>query len=206
MTASMARTDRLTTYRTKRDFSSTSEPAGATGVAPSPAVGAGGRFVVQRHRATRLHYDLRLEMDGVLVSWAVPRGPTLDPSAKRLAVHVEDHPLDYFDFEGVIPAGGYGGGDVIVWDWGRWTPARDGDPVRAVVDGELHVDLHGEKLAGRFALVRRGGDRDWLLIHKRDEHAVEGWDAEDHPCSVKTGRDNDQVASGAVPGEVRRGP
>jgi bifunctional non-homologous end joining protein LigD len=190
-------TERLATYRAKRDFTTTPEPSGAAptgvaeGVAPDPS--SGRRFVVQRHRARRLHYDLRLEMGGVLVSWAVPKGPTLDPTQKRMAVHVEDHPLDYYDFEGVIPAGEYGGGDVIVWDWGTWEHARRGDPMAAVERGELHVDLHGEKLRGRFALVRRGDGRDWLLVHKRDDAAIEGWDAEDHPRSVKTGRDNDEV-------------
>ena len=131
--------------------------------------------MVQRHRARRLHYDLRLEMDGVLVSWAVPKGPTLDPDTRSLAVHVEDHPLDYFDFEGVIAEGEYGGGDVIVWDWGTWEPARTDDPAKAVQAGELHFDLHGEKLAGRFALIRRSdtdhGKQQWLLVHKHDDHA-----------------------------------
>jgi bifunctional non-homologous end joining protein LigD len=155
--------------------------------------------VVQRHRARRLHYDLRLEMGGVLASWSVPKGPTLDPSVRRLAVHVEDHPLDYFDFEGVIPPGEYGGGDVIVWDWGTWTLADGDDPVAAVDRGELHFDLHGEKLAGRFVLVRRSGKRrgsgggEWLLLHKADDFAEDGWDPEDHPTSVKTGRTNDEV-------------
>ena len=125
---------------------------------------------MQRHRARRLHYDLRLEADGVLVSWAVPKGPTLDPDVKRMAAHVEDHPLDYFDFEGVIPAGEYGGGDVIVWDWGTWSLAKGKDPLKAIEAGDLHFDLHGEKLRGRFALVRRGrDDKQWLLIHKHDD-------------------------------------
>jgi len=185
------RTDRLATYHRKRDFSVTSEPRGSE----APAAD-GHRFVVQRHRATSLHYDLRLEAAGVLLSWAVPKGPTLDPDAKRLAMHVEDHPLEYFDFEGVIPSGEYGGGDVIVWDWGTWRLAEASDPLRAVADGDLHFDLFGEKLAGRFALVRRGkaGSREhWLLIHKRDEAAVDGWDPEEHPRSVKSGRTNDEV-------------
>ena len=135
-------------------------------------------------------------MDGTLVSWAVPKGPTLDPAAKRMAVHVEDHPLAYFDFEGVIPKGEYGGGDVIVWDWGTWEPSGTDDPRKAVEEGELHFDLHGEKLSGRFAIVRRGGDdRSWLLMHKRDEAAVPGWDAEQFPKSVKSGLDNDEVAA-----------
>jgi bifunctional non-homologous end joining protein LigD len=159
---------------------------------------------VQRHRARRLHYDFRLELDGVLVSWAVPKGPTLDPSVRRAAFHVEDHPLDYFDFEGVIPAGQYGGGDVIVWDAGTWEPGKPGDPGRAIADGEIHVDLDGEKLHGRFVLVRtktgRSGKDEWLLLHKRDEFAVEGWDPEDHPHSVLSGRTNDEVK--AAPARV----
>jgi bifunctional non-homologous end joining protein LigD len=145
-----------------------------------------------------LHYDLRLEVDGVLVSWAVPKGPTLDPKTRRMAVHVEDHPVDYFDFEGVIPAGEYGGGDVIVWDWGTWTADDGVDLADAVRDGDVHVDLHGEKLRGRFVIVRRdaraAGKEQWLLLHKADEYAVAGWDPDDHPCSVKSGRTNDQVA------------
>jgi bifunctional non-homologous end joining protein LigD len=184
----------LATYRRKRDFSRTPEPAGE--VAPEGQ----RRFVVQRHRARRLHYDFRLEMDGVLVSWAVPKGPTLDPKTRRLAVHVEDHPVEYLLFEGVIPAGEYGGGDVIVWDTGTWVHGKGGDPGRAVRSGELHVDLHGEKLRGRFVLVRRGekgpGHEDeWMLLHKRDELAVDGWDPEEHPRSVLTGRTNDEVAA-----------
>ena len=187
--------ERLANYASKRDFAVTSEPAGARTNAPSAK---GDRFVVQRHRASRLHYDFRLEMAGVLVSWAVPKGPTLDPATKRMAVHVEDHPIEYFDFEGTIPRGEYGGGDVIVWDWGTWKPATEGDPVRAVDKGELHFDLEGEKLRGRFALVRRGaqgGKEQWLLVHKRDDAAVTGWDPEEHPRSVKSGRTNDEVAA-----------
>jgi bifunctional non-homologous end joining protein LigD len=188
---------RLSTYRAKRDFSRTPEPSGSARRRPSK----GRRFVVQRHRARRLHYDLRLEINGVLVSWAVPKGPTLDPASRRLAVQVEDHPLDYFDFEGVIPAGGYGAGDVIVWDWGTWEPADGEDPADALRTGELHFDISGQKLAGRFALVRTGRDRSgkdkWLLLHKRDDHARPGWDPEDHLESVKTGRTNDDVAKAA---------
>jgi DNA ligase D-like protein (predicted 3'-phosphoesterase) len=160
---------------------------------PPPADGR--RFVVQRHRARRLHYDLRLEAAGVLLSWAVPKGPTLDPDVRRLAVHVDDHPLDYFDFEGVIGAGEYGGGDVTVWDWGTWTQTRGDDAVAAVEAGDLRFELGGVKLAGRFALVRggRGGRDEWLLVKKHDEAASPGWDAEDHPHSVKSGRTNDEV-------------
>lgn len=193
-TTESAKRDRLERYRGKRDFAVTPEPSGV-GRAPAED---GRRFVVQRHRARRLHYDLRLEADGVLLSWAVPKGPTLDPDVRRMAVHVEDHPLGYFDFEGVIPAGEYGGGDVIVWDWGTWELADADDAITAVDDGNLHFDLHGAKLSGRFALVRRGasgsgGTEQWLLIHKHDEHAVAGWDPEDHPRSVKSGRTNDEV-------------
>jgi bifunctional non-homologous end joining protein LigD len=183
----------LARYRDKRDFSVTPEPSGAGRPTAGPAA-EGNRFVVQRHRARRLHYDLRLEAAGVLLSWAVPKGPTLDADVRRMASHVEDHPLDYFDFEGVIPAGEYGGGDVIVWDWGTWELGRGKDALKAVEAGDLHFDLHGEKLQGRFALVRRGrDDKQWLLIHKHDEFAVPGWNAEDHLRSVKTGRTNDEV-------------
>ncbi|HSH23705.1 MAG TPA: non-homologous end-joining DNA ligase, partial [Acidimicrobiales bacterium] len=156
------------------------------------------RFVVQRHRARRRHYDLRLEVNGALASWAVPKGPTLDPEARQLAVRVEDHPLEYFNFEGVIPKGQYGGGDVIVWDWGTWQPVPTEDPAAAIERGELHFDLDGEKLAGRFLLVRRdrdaSGKDQWLLLHKHDDHARPGWDPEDHPRSVKSGRTSDEVA------------
>src|SRR3954452_17559021 len=190
----------LETYRHKRDFTRTSEPAGG-GVEPTPAQDGPRRFVVQRHRARRLHYDFRLQVDGVLVSWAVPKGPTLDPDARRLAVHVEDHPIEYELFEGVIPAGEYGGGDVIVWDRGTWEPHGTDDPAQAVRDGELHVDLAGERLRGRFALVRRGsgsadgggGKEHWLLVHKHDAFAEPGWNPEEHPTSVLRGRTNDEV-------------
>jgi bifunctional non-homologous end joining protein LigD len=186
----------LTTYRAKRDFTRTPEPAGEP--APEPDNGQ-RRFVVQRHRARRLHYDLRFEIDGVLVSWAVPNGPTLDPGVKRLAVHVEDHPIEYMEFEGVIPSGEYGGGDVIVWDLGTWEPHETDDPAAAVAAGELHVDVAGRKLRGRLVLIRRGGGQSlgeseqWLLLHKDDDEAVRGWDPEEHPKSVLSGRTNDEV-------------
>ena len=193
----------LETYRSKRDFASTPEPE------PGPVGDGGGRFVVQRHRATRLHYDLRLEIRGVLVSWAVPRGPTLDPDQRRLAMRTEDHPIEYFDFEGTIPRAEYGAGDVIVWDWGTFTPEETDDPAAALLAGELKFRLDGERLHGRFTIIRTGGKRDaygresepdqWLLIHKRDEAIVAGWDAEEHPTSVKTGRSNDEVAAGVEP-------
>ena len=207
-------------YHRKRDFSKTPEPRGddaaakaarrAAGSATTTgaSIAKGGRYVVQRHRATRLHYDFRLEVDGVLVSWAVPRGPSLDPSQRRMAIHVEDHPLEYFDFEGVIPKGEYGGGDVIVWDWGTWTPDPEApEPLKAIADGELKFSLRGEKLKGRFTIVKtsgrgrsestwggdEGGGEQWLLLHKKDAEAEPGWDAEDYPKSVKTGRTNDEV-------------
>jgi bifunctional non-homologous end joining protein LigD len=206
----------LEEYKRKRDFRKTAEPAGGPIEGLGPRLGKGGRYVVQRHRATRLHYDFRLEIDGVLVSWAVPKGPTLDAGQRRMAVHVEDHPIEYLDFEGVIPKGEYGGGDVIVWDWGTWQPEPETpDGRKAVEDGEVKFTLAGEKLRGRFTIVRtsgrgsgRGarerresgrmpfeesGGEQWLLIHKRDDASVDGWDAEDHPKSVKTGRTNDEV-------------
>lgn len=186
--------ERLEAYRTKRDFDRTAEPSGGG----RREENGGRRFVVQRHRASRRHYDLRLEHDGALLSWAVPKGPTLDPKARRLAVRVEDHPVEYAEFEGVIPAGEYGGGDVIVWDLGTWSPA-DGADVRAQLDaGSLHFDVEAEKIAGRFVLTRKGtehGKEQWLLIHKGDEFAEDGWDPEDHPRSVLSGRTNEEVAA-----------
>jgi bifunctional non-homologous end joining protein LigD len=195
--------DPLATYRAKRDFTKTGEPSGAK-TTKRPGTGKradatedGARFVVQRHRARRLHYDFRLEVNGVLVSWAVPKGPSLDPKVRRAAFHVEDHPLEYIDFEGVIPSGQYGGGDVIVWDAGTWVLDKTTDPASAVTAGELHMDLHGEKLRGRFVLVRTNrsssNSEEWIMLHKRDEFAVEGWNAEDHPRSVLSGRTNDEV-------------
>jgi bifunctional non-homologous end joining protein LigD len=185
---------RLAHYQRKRDFGQTPEPKGAP---PAPSETGARRFVVQRHRATRLHYDLRFEIDGVLASWAVPRGPTLDPSIRRIAVHVEDHPIEYLEFEGIIPRGQYGGGDVIVWDIGTWEPHETDDPAAAVAAGELHADVFGQKLRGRFILVQTGHSRDdenqWLLLHKHDDYAVPGWNPEEHPRSVLSGRTNDEV-------------
>ncbi len=219
----------LEQYKRKRDFGKTPEPSGdgtsvpsPAGAAHAPAAGAGGpagRFVVQRHRARNLHYDFRLEIGGVLVSWAVPKGPTLDAAVKRGAFHVEDHPLGYFDFEGTIPRGQYGAGDVIVWDWGRFEPELTDDAGRSLAAGELKFELFGEKLRGRFTIVRtRGGAgrpgaaaasdgaspksaerEEWLLIKKRDNSAVPGWDIDALPRSVKTGRTNDEVAAGVEP-------
>jgi bifunctional non-homologous end joining protein LigD len=188
----------LETYNRKRDFKKTPEPSGRMGPTKPPKKGR--RFVVQRHRATRLHYDFRLEIDGVLMSWAVPKGPSLNPADRRMAVHVEDHPVSYFDFEGVIPKGEYGGGDVIVWDWGTFEPEETDNPGRAVASGELKFRLDGQKLRGRFTLVKtRGYDSSqdsWLLIHKKDEDADPDWDVDSLPRSVKTGRTNDEVKEG----------
>jgi len=190
----------LEEYRRKRDFGTTPEPA------PGDLVERSGRFTIQRHRATALHYDVRLEIGGVLVSWAVPKGPTLDAAARRLAMRTEDHPIEYFDFEGVIPEKQYGSGDVIVWDWGHFEPeAETPDPGMALRKGEIKFELHGQKVRGRFTIVRtdgRGGGDDrekWLLIHKRDAFSMPGWDAEDHPHSVCTGRTNDEVRDGVPP-------
>ncbi|QFI70082.1 DNA ligase D [Sinorhizobium alkalisoli] len=179
----------LTAYRKKRDFEATPEPKGGSRKTP-----AGDSFVIQKHAATRLHYDLRLEMDGVLKSWAVTRGPSLVPGEKRLAVHVEDHPLEYGDFEGTIPKKEYGGGTVIVWDRGRW--AAVGDARKAYAKGNLVFELHGEKLGGRWHLVRmakkpRDKKENWLLIKSDDDFARtqdEPDILEERPESVKTGR------------------
>jgi bifunctional non-homologous end joining protein LigD len=194
----------LASYHAKRDFDRTPEPAGAS---PQATPEGPLRFVVQRHRARRLHYDLRFEINGVLASWAVPNGPTLDPKVRRLAVHVEDHPIEYMYFEGVIPSGEYGAGDVIVWDTGTWQPHETDDPAAAVEAGELHADVAGQKLAGRFILIRsnrRGEDESqWLLLHKDDDAAVPGWNPEDYPRSVLSGRTNDEVK--ADPDRVWRG-
>ena len=193
----------LDAYRSKRNFARTPEPE------PGPVGAGAGRYVVQRHRASRLHYDLRLEVDGVLVSWAVPRGPSLDPDDRRMAMRTEDHPIEYLAFEGSIPAGEYGAGDVIVWDWGTFVPEETDDPGASLRAGELKVRLNGERLRGRFTIIQTGGRRDafgratepgqWLLIHKRDDAAVAGWDAEQHATSVKSGLSNDEVAAGVVP-------
>ena len=163
----------LKEYRKKRRF----------GVTPEPAGGKDGKghkdpsriFVVQKHRATQLHYDFRLEWNGTLLSWAVPKGPSLDPSVKRLAMQVEDHPIEYANFEGVIPAGEYGGGTVMVWDKGTWEPEQP-DPQAALEKGDLKFTLHGKKLKGSWVLVRTrgfgGGSKpSWLMIKHRDQYA-----------------------------------
>jgi bifunctional non-homologous end joining protein LigD len=189
--------DKLERYRAKRSASGTPEPlSGATRAAPGA-----GLFVVQKHAATRLHYDLRLEMDGVLTSWAVPRGPSLDPDDKRLAVKVEEHPLDYGDFEGTIPEGNYGAGAVIVWDKGRWVPIVDEQHPGGLADGKLLFDLYGYKLRGRFTLVKtkRGGANEWLLIKKPDAYASKDPPPEPSIFSARTVED---VGAGTAPGDA----
>jgi len=186
----------LEIYRRKRKFDVTAEPRG------HKARAGGNRYVIQKHDATRLHYDLRLELDGVMKSWAVTRGPSLDPADKRLAVHVEDHPIEYNTFEGTIPQGEYGGGTVMIWDRGRWIP--DGDPQRGYAKGHLDFTLEGEKLHGRWHLVRmraRPGDRhqNWLLIKGKDDASRTGRKAdigEVEPLSVATGRSMQEIAAG----------
>jgi len=187
----------LSTYRRKRDFEKTAEPSGEVAVAPSKH----RRFVIQKHDATRLHYDLRLEFDGVFKSWAVTRGPSLDPHDKRLAVEVEEHPLDYGDFEGTIPKGQYGGGTVQLWDRGTW---ESDDPEKGFKTGDLKFTLHGDRLHGGWVLVRMRHDRNggkrtnWLLIKHRDEFAREGKanDILAADTSVASGRTMAQIAAG----------
>lgn len=192
--------EKLKAYRQKRDFEKTEEPDGDAPVSKSNRL----RFVIQKHAATRLHYDLRLELDGVLKSWAVTKGPSLDPGDKRLAVEVEDHPLPYGDFEGTIPKGQYGGGTVLLWDRGYWQPEGKISPERQLEKGELKFALDGERLRGSFVLVRMRHDRDggkrtnWLLIKHRDEHSVDG-DGEavlKADTSVASGRSMDAIAAG----------
>jgi bifunctional non-homologous end joining protein LigD len=188
---------KLSTYRKKRDFDKTAEPRGDVPVKPAKQ----RRFVIQKHDATRLHYDLRLEFDGVFKSWAVTKGPSLDPADKRLAVEVEDHPLDYGDFEGAIPEGEYGGGTVLLWDRGTW---ESDDPEKGFKKGDLKFTLHGDKLHGSWVLVRMRNDRtggkrtNWLLIKHRDEYAREGKANTilEEDRSVASGRSMDQIASG----------
>jgi len=200
--------DSLETYRKKRDFRITSEPAGSRRTAAKKA--EGGLFVMHKHDATRLHYDLRLEHGGVLWSWAVTRGPSLDPSDRRLAVHVEDHPLDYGSFEGMIPAGQYGAGAVIVWDEGSWQP--DGDPVKAMKKGHIRFELKGEKLHGFWHMVRlrpRSGEKrdNWLLIKSDDAAARPGFDIlADMPRSVTSGRTIEDIKEGKRPAKPAKKP
>lgn len=193
---------RLGEYRRKRHFRKTSEPPGGAADSKEASV-----FVVQKHGARRLHYDFRLELDGVLLSWAVPKGPSLDPSVKRLAIHVEDHPRDYADFEGTIPPGEYGAGAVIVWDRGRWKP--ESDPVQGYRKGHLKFRLFGKKLKGGWALVRAGGEgreenRAWFLIKRRDEESNERDLLEEEPRSVASGLTLKEMAARTKPKKSRR--
>ena len=196
----------LEEYKRKRRFEETPEPAGKV------ELRSGHRFVVQKHDATRLHYDFRLEMEGVLKSWAVPKGPSLDPADKRLAMQVEDHPVSYFDFEGNIPEGNYGAGTVMVWDMGTWeplspvavqgkyNPGTDAEAVAMLAKGDLKFRLHGKKLNGDFALIKMKGRRpgskgtEWLLIKKHDDYAVEGYDIDEYDESVLTKRSLEEIA------------
>jgi bifunctional non-homologous end joining protein LigD len=193
-------TPKLSVYRAKRDFTKTDEPSGQARVAPSARL----RFVIQKHAARQLHYDLRLELDGVFKSWAVTRGPSVDPAEKRLAVEVEDHPLAYGDFEGTIPRGEYGGGAVQLWDRGFWSPEGGKSPEQALESGDLKFALDGERLHGSWVLVRMRGDRyggkrtNWLLIKHKDSSARPG-DGDallDADRSVASGRTLEQIANG----------
>ncbi len=214
----------LTEYRRKRDFNQTPEPSGDPSGRADAARSAwdllphGHRFCVQKHRATRMHFDFKLEHDGVLLSWAVPRGPSLDPAKKRLAVQTEDHPIDYGEFEGVIPSG-YGAGTVMLWDIGtfEWIKESAEDFERSRLKGDIKFRLNGSKLSGEFALVHIGergrqyggsndGTKNWLMLKKRDASVVEGYEAIDHDVSVKTGRSLAEIArdGGGDPREMKR--
>src|SRR5271163_4421468 len=208
----------LEEYKRKRRFETTPEPP------PKVESKAGHRFVVQKHDATRLHYDFRLEMEGVLKSWAVPKGPSLDPADKRLAVQVEDHPVSYFDFEGIIPEGNYGAGTVMVWDVGTWqplspvavqgkyVPGTDAEAATMLAKGDLKFRLNGKRLKGDFALVKIRGRRpgskgnEWLLIKKHDDHVVEGYDIDAYDESVLSKRSMAEIAGDAGSAEWKSRP
>src|SRR5437879_6047650 len=198
----------LTEYKKKRRFNQTPEPG-----PQEKSSELGNIFVVQKHRATQLHYDFRLEADGVLKSWAVPKGPSMDPAVKRLARQVEDHPVDYANFEGVIPEGEYGGGTVMVWDMGVYAPENTTNASNALRKGELKFVVLGKKLKGSFVLVRTR-DRQWLLMKHKDEYAKEGEDiAETQPYSILTKRtlaeiaeDEGGVVSKAATGDPKKLP
>lgn len=188
----------LKEYARKRDFQKTPEPEPVE----APTAAGAPHFYIQRHDATRLHYDFRLEIDGTLKSWAVPKGPTLDPTPKRLAAMVEDHPLDYGEFEGNIPKGEYGGGSVMLWDRGTFELLGDVAALKQIERGDLKFRLTGEKLNGEFALVHmknRGKGNEWLLLKKRDAFAQPGWDVEAYAYSVKTGRTQEEIAKDLPP-------
>jgi bifunctional non-homologous end joining protein LigD len=208
----------LEEYKRKRRFEETPEPP------PKVEKKSGHRFVVQKHRATRLHYDFRLEMEGVLKSWAIPKGPSLDPADKRLAMQVEDHPVSYFDFEGSIPQGNYGAGTVMVWDVGTWeplspqpvqgkyVPGTDAEAVSMLEKGDLKIRLHGQKLKGDFALIhikgRRPGSKgtEWLLIKKQDEYVEKGYDIDKYDSSVLSKRSMAEIAGDAGSAEWTSSP
>jgi bifunctional non-homologous end joining protein LigD len=208
----------LEEYKRKRRFAETPEPEGKVEKKSTH------RFVVQKHDATRLHYDFRLELDGVLKSWAVPKGPSLDPADKRLAMQVEDHPVSYFDFEGIIPENNYGAGTVMVWDVGTWqplspvavdgkyVPGTDAEANAMLAKGDLKFRLKGQKLNGDFALVKIKGRRpgskgtEWLLIKKHDDHVVEGYDIDDYDESVLSQRSLAEIAGDAGSAEWRSRP
>ncbi|MGZ4415998.1 MAG: DNA polymerase ligase N-terminal domain-containing protein [Gaiellaceae bacterium] len=188
----MPRTRKLAHYRGRRDFQRTPEPVGGRRRARGRP-----RFVIQQHQARSLHYDFRLEADGVLKSWAVPKGPSTNPRDKRLALRTEDHPLEYADFEGVIPEGQYGAGTVIVWDRGTYRSLRDEPIERQVAEGHVAVWLAGKKLRGGYALTRIGGGKQerWLLVKKNDDAADPRRDPiRSQPESVKSGRMLEDVA------------
>src|SRR5256886_5679041 len=186
--------DPLGTYRAKRSLDRTPEP-GAAAPPPVATPSAGGLFVVHMHAARRLHWDLRLEMDGVLQSWAVPKGPSPNRADKRLAVHVEDHPLEYGDFEGIIPEGNYGAGAVIVWDRGRWLPLED--PHEGLKKGKLLFELRGYKLHGKWTLVKlEKGEKEWLLIKEKDAYVAD--DGALPPQSVLSGLTVEELKAGAA--------
>src|ERR1700747_2952772 len=177
---------RLSKYKRKRHFEKTPEPRGGASARKDQKI-----FVVQKHAARRLHYDFRIELDGVLKSWAVPKGPSLNPGDKRLAVHVEDHPFDYRTFEGTIPEGNYGAGEVIIWDQGTYQPEGTEGATAQLARGDFKFRLHGEKLNGSFVLVklkRSQKGNDWLLIKHRDEYADPQWNIDEHGASVVTGK------------------
>ena len=208
----------LEEYKRKRRFESTPEPP------PKVESKTGHRFVVQKHDATRLHYDFRLEMEGVLKSWAVPKGPSLDPADKRLAMQVEDHPVSYFDFEGIIPEGNYGAGTVMVWDVGTWQPlspvavqgkylpGTEAEAAAMLAKGDLKFRLDGKKLKGDFALVKMKGRRpgskgnEWLMIKKHDQYVVEGYDIDEYDESVLSKRSLAEIAGDAGSAEWRSRP
>ena len=194
------RSAKLAEYRRKRDFSRTREPKGGTRKRPSRLA-----YVIQKHAASSLHYDLRLELDGVMKSWAVPKGPSLDPAVKRLAIHVEDHPIEYNQFEGTIPAGEYGGGTVMIWDYGTYTAVGEAEDSEAALragyrKGEFKFVVKGKRLKGSWVLVRtkgRGERGQWLLIKHRDEAADPDTDpTEAYQTSARSGRTMDGIAEG----------